>query len=449
MSNNIRSFHRVTADRLKMFKQKAMKKRSETKMWWGVRAYQQWRSNRLSDSEQYDSRIFDANLDSLACVTKVNLEHALCVFIAEVKKVNGDEYPGCTLYQLAVSIQKYLNENGLNWKLIDGPDFKQFRVVLDNLMKERALQNIGMVRHQAQLIPHDFETSLWEKRILGEHNPDILRNTVLFLIGINCTLRAGDEHHDLRRSTSTKPSQFSFERNDKGERCLVYRENTVTETNDGGLAHMHKECKIVWVYPSQNLSRCPVRLVDKYISFCPEVGPKQKPNFYLRSLDKINPAQWYSSRVVRINTLRKTVGSVLKDAKLDGFFTNHSLQRSGTTRLFQAGVDRKIVKEFTLHASDAVDKYQITSDDQRRQISNVISGESVKKSVEKEPSKVSIEPNNNLEISIKDTGNSEGQCSCRKKVKLSESDQIGRIVSNVLEGRKYGKATIKLKIEFS
>ena len=276
-----------------------------------------------------------------------------------------------------------------------------------------------------------------------------MRNKVLFLIGINCSLRAGDEHHDLRRSTLTKPSQFSFERNDKEERCLVYREDTVTKTNDGGLAHMHKECKIVWVYPSQNLSRCPVWLVDKYISLCPEVGPKQKPNFYLRSLDKINPAQWYSSSVVGINTLRKTVGSMLKDAKLDGFFTNHSLRRSGTTRLFQAGVDRKIVKEFTGHASDPVDKYQITSDDQRCQISNVISGESVKKSVEKEPSKVSIEPNNNLEISVKDTGNSEGQRSCHKKVKLSESDQIGSIVSNVLEGCKYGKATIKLEIEFS
>ena len=102
-----------------------------------------------------------------------------------------------------------------------------------------------MVRHQAKLIPHDFETSLWEKGILGEHNPDILRNTVFFLIGINCSLSAGDEHHDLRRSTPTKPSQFSFERNDKGEHCLICREDMVTITNDRGLAHIHKEHKIM------------------------------------------------------------------------------------------------------------------------------------------------------------------------------------------------------------
>ena len=42
---------------------------------------------------------------------------------------------------------------------------------------------------------------------------------------------------------------------------------------------------------------------------------------------------------------------MLKDAELDGYFTNHSLKRSSTTCLFQVGVDRKIVKEFTLHTS--------------------------------------------------------------------------------------------------
>ena len=84
---------------------------------------------------------------------------------------------------------------------MDGPDFKNFRVILDNVMKERALLNIGMVKKKAQFIPLSYEDTLWSKGILGEHNPEILRNTVLFLIGIHCSLRAGDEHYDLRRDT--------------------------------------------------------------------------------------------------------------------------------------------------------------------------------------------------------------------------------------------------------
>ena len=58
----------------------------------------------------------------------------------------------------------------------------------------------------------------------------------------------------------------------------------------------------------------------------------------------------------------------------DKFYSNHSLRRSGTTHLFRAGIDRKLVKEFTGHTSDAVDSYQITSNKQRAMLSNVIQG---------------------------------------------------------------------------
>ena len=63
---------------------------------------------------------------------------------------------------------------------------------------------------------------------------------------------------------------------------------------------------------------------------------------------------------------------MVKKAKIEGFFTNHSLRRSGGTRLFRAGVDRKLVKEFTGHCSDAVDAYQVTSFEQRKHMSNVV-----------------------------------------------------------------------------
>ena len=49
------------------------------------------------------------------------------------------------------------------------------------------------------------------------------------LIGINCGLCAGDEHRVLRRHSPWKQSQFSFQNNDKGVRCIVYTEDTVTK----------------------------------------------------------------------------------------------------------------------------------------------------------------------------------------------------------------------------
>ena len=76
-----------------------------------------------------------------------------------------------------------------------------------------------------------------------------------------------------------KPSQLQFKKNSKGQRCLVYSEDTVTKANDGGLKNMKSERKVVWDFPSSNINRCPVRLVDKYLSLCPRYY--LKPNFYL------------------------------------------------------------------------------------------------------------------------------------------------------------------------
>ena len=136
---------------------------------------------------------------------------------------------------------------------------------------------------------------------------------------------------------------------------------------------MKKERKVVWVKPNTSFVRCPVRLVEKYLNLLP-IGGK-KPNLYLQSLRKPKPYCWYSSLPVGINKLRGVVSTMLRDAGLDGYFTNHLLRRTCATRLFQAGQNVKIVKEITGHISDAVHKYQTTSDQQRMGASSVIQGD--------------------------------------------------------------------------
>ena len=41
----------------------------------------------------------------------------------------------------------------------------------------------------------EFEEKLWSDNILGEDSPDKLCSTVLYLLGVNCALRAGDKHY--------------------------------------------------------------------------------------------------------------------------------------------------------------------------------------------------------------------------------------------------------------
>ena len=122
-----------------------------------------------------------------------------------------------------------------------------------------------------------------------------------------------------------------------------------------------------------------MRIIDKYILLLPPVkGNSCKHNFYLSSLEKTTPAQWYSNQVVGLNTLHETVGEMLKDSRIQGFVSNHSFRRSGASRLFHPGVDKKVIREYTGHQSDALNQYQVTSEEQKRHVSDVIAGKNIK-----------------------------------------------------------------------
>ena len=84
--------------------------------------------------------------------------------MSEVTKSKGDgPYPGKTLYQMIVAIQKFLQINKLDWKLIHGNDFQDLRIVLDNVIKERCVDNIGTVKKQADLISYEYKEEMWQK----------------------------------------------------------------------------------------------------------------------------------------------------------------------------------------------------------------------------------------------------------------------------------------------
>ena len=168
-----------------------------------------------------------------------------------------------------------------------------------------------------------------------------------------------------------------------------------------------------------------------------------KSNFYLRSLEKYNPAKWYSTQVLGLHKIMKTVKEMLKKNELDGFFTNHSLRCSGTSRLFQAGVDRKLVKEYSGHRSDALDQYQITSENQKQMISNILAGakqapSTVTSTESKATSKTEVkEPDGNVNIS----------CGCKQKnVQISEINQVGSLINQLVTARGDSKTVVQIEI---
>ena len=190
------------------------------------------------------------------------------------------------------------------------------------------------------------------------------------MIGMSCALRAGKEHQKLRAIPFN--SQFEWNIDDRGRHYLKYSEDLGSKNNKGGLKQRKIQPKQVNVYPIPGSNRCPVMIIMKYFSLLPV--QRQCHSFYLQPKKKFTNDCWYLDRAVGINKLQGMVREVCDNAGFPGFYTNHSLRATATTRMYHSGIDEQIIQEVTGHRSVAVREYKRTCDDQKLFASSCIMG---------------------------------------------------------------------------
>jgi integrase len=124
-----------------------------------------------------------------------------------------------------------------------------------------------------------------------------------------------------------------------------------------------------------------VRIVQAYIKRCPkEVLQKA---FYLKPLQNYEKREfWYCSVPLGHNSLQNIVKSMMSEAGVEVFFTNHSLRATAVTRLFQENVDEKLIKGLTGHRSESLEGYKRESNNQLAKVSNIVQGQGVKDSTQ-------------------------------------------------------------------
>ncbi len=254
---------------------------------------------------------------------------------------------------------------GMEWKLIDDPVFICYRNTLDNVMK--AWSKAGVGHHvRASPISVDQEELMWSSGVLGEDDPDTLRNTVLYLLGISFALHGGEEQRNLRHPRFN--SQLSVKTDVQGDKYLLYQEDQTSKTNQGGLNSCRNEPKVTKVYGSNDPLRNVIRLFEKYVNLIPPTI--KHPSLYKYAVHERSwtPSVWYSDHPLGKNALSKIVKNMCEKAGLSGEkFTNHSLRASTATRMFNSGIDEQVIKTVTGHKSDAVRDYKHTSEGLLRQ----------------------------------------------------------------------------------
>ena len=112
-----------------------------------------------------------------------------------------------------------------------------------------------------------------------------------------------------------------------------------------------------------------------------ELCPNDHPNNALHLTPSKNPTEncWYSHVPIGHNKLAETIPRLLKQAGVPGFFTNHSLRATSTTRMYEAQLDEASIMQRTDHRSvNGVHAYKRRTDKLEELTSAVLNGTIVK-----------------------------------------------------------------------
>ena len=154
-----------------------------------------WRFHR---NYNFSEDPIECDFEYVSTITVDSFNYAMPRFITEVRKLDGSEFPAKTLsYQIVVCVQFYLETQGFLWRLLEDKRFDEVKFTLDNTMKSCTAAGIGITVNQVDVLSQTDQDILWSKGVLGTDTPEKLLHTVLFVVGLNCALCAGQEHRAL------------------------------------------------------------------------------------------------------------------------------------------------------------------------------------------------------------------------------------------------------------
>lgn len=241
----------------------------------GINAWKQWASKTLNVHKN-----IKFIKSELLQMTPEELSFALCLFVKELRKPNGDEYAPDTIYYLCLGIQYYLNLNNRS----DCIFFEQTYVKFIKCLDDFANKFCTLYDDESHFIVTRVEEEhLWETKQLGCWSPFALLNTLVYFNTKYYCRSNVREHMELSFFHIMKAYKKS-----KADNYFILR-----------LYPRSKDQKQVYEqYQNKEDSvRCPVKLYEFYLSKCPE-SVKNSPNVLYLMPEKYVISEsplWYST----------------------------------------------------------------------------------------------------------------------------------------------------------
>ncbi len=110
---------------------------------WAQQIFEQWQRICNFNTNHNPDGSKHVITGTLMDMTNEYLCLAMCKFVMEIKKQNGELYPKETLYKIILALQLHLEMNGHTVRFLDDDKFKHLLNTLDNRIKE--LSKLGVV----------------------------------------------------------------------------------------------------------------------------------------------------------------------------------------------------------------------------------------------------------------------------------------------------------------
>ena len=250
------------------------------------------------------------------------------LFIQEMRKETGENYPATTLQQMLLAFQRVLRSNKVLFNIFDKTNlhFIQLHNTLDMVCVGLRKQGVGAEVAHMPVISIEHETLMWTIGVLGFEPLEALLHAVFVTVRLHCSFRGGQEHYDLKVKQFTRlPGGYLA-----AETHYRYMENG-SKNYQGRFSKCGKGNKIVKVFAEPESDRCPVHVLIMYFSKLPDY-PTSILFQWLPRGPEDSSQPWYKTVQVGINPLKKMMPTVSESANVPVRYTNHSLRATAATR---------------------------------------------------------------------------------------------------------------------